>query len=150
MVADPDAWIEDFAAAGVQRLTVHAEGAVHLQRTLQRIRASGLKAGVALNPATPIEVLDYVLEEIDLVLVMSVNPGFGGQVYQSLATRKIAALRRMIAQRGLAVDIQVDGGITPQTIAAPAAAGANVFVAGTAVFGQPDYAQAISALRAAV
>jgi ribulose-phosphate 3-epimerase len=147
MVAHPDALVQDFAAAGCQRLTVHAEAPIHLHRSIQLIKSTGMRAGVALNPATPPEAVDYVLDELDLVLVMSVNPGFGGQSYLPLATRKIAALRETIAARGLETVIQVDGGINAETIGAAAGAGATVFVAGTAVFGAPDYRQAIVTLR---
>jgi ribulose-phosphate 3-epimerase len=149
MVLNADALVPGFAKAGVHRLTVHAEASPHLHRSIQHIHAHGMQAGVALNPGTPVEALDYVLEDLDLVLVMSVNPGFGGQQYIPGATRKIAALHKLKQQRKLNFTIQVDGGITPQTIGAAAAAGAQCFVAGTAVFGQKDYAQAIAALRAA-
>ena len=147
MVMQPDAMVEEFAAAGCHGLTVHAEAPIHLHRTIQLIKSTGMRAGVALNPATPPEAVAYVLDELHLVLVMSVNPGFGGQTYLPLATRKIAALRETIAARGLQTVIQVDGGITPETIGAAAGAGATVFVAGTAVFGAPDYRQAIATLR---
>lgn len=149
MVLNPDALVPAFAKAGVRRVTVHAEACPHLHRSLQHIRAHGLLAGVALNPATPVTAVENVLEDLDLVLVMSVNPGFGGQKYIPGATRKIAALHQMKRERGLNFIVQVDGGITPQTIGEAAAAGAECFVAGTAVFGQKDYAQAIAALRAA-
>ena len=131
----------------MQRLTVHAEACTHLQRTLQVIRANGMEPGVALNPATPLSAVEDVLEDCALVLVMSVNPGFGGQKFIPHATRKVAALRTLLQERGLKTLIQVDGGINPETIGAVAAAGATVFVAGTAVFGQPDYARAIRDLR---
>lgn len=147
MVREPDHLVPAFAKAGVQRLTVHAEACTHLHRTLQHIRANGMEPGVALNPATPVAAVEAVLEECALVLVMSVNPGYGGQKFLPLATVKVAALRRMIEARGLKTVIQVDGGITPETIGPVAAAGATVFVAGTAVFGQYDYAAAIKALR---
>jgi ribulose-phosphate 3-epimerase len=147
MVREPDALIPAFAKAGVQRLTVHAEACTHLHRTLQLIRANGMEPGVALNPATPVHALEPVLDDCALVLIMSVNPGFGGQKYLPLATVKVAAVRAMIQARGLKTLIQVDGGITPETIGPAAAAGATVFVAGTAVFGQPDYARAIKGLR---
>lgn len=149
MVLNPDQLVPAFAKAGVHTLTVHQEACTHLHRTIQNIHGSGMKAGVSLNPATPVETIDYVLEDVDLVLVMSVNPGFGGQKYIPSATRKIAELHRRKVERKLNFTIQVDGGITPQTIGAAAAAGAQCFVAGTAVFGQADYAQAIAALRAA-
>ncbi len=120
----------------------------HLHRTLQLIRDQGLSTGVALNPATPAEAVDCVLEMVDLVLVMSVNPGFGGQAYLPLATRKIETLAGRVAARGLKVALQVDGGINENTIGEAAAAGATHFVAGTAVFGAEDYEKAISTLRA--
>ena len=148
MVKEPDGLIPAFAKAGVQRLTVHAEACTHLHRTLQLIRANGMEPGVALNPGTPAVALEPVLDDCALVLVMSVNPGFGGQSYIPYATEKVAALRKMIRARGLNTVIQVDGGINPETIGPVAAAGATVFVAGTAVFGQKDYATAIRNLRA--
>jgi ribulose-phosphate 3-epimerase len=148
MVREPDGLIPAFAKAGVQRLTVHAEACTHLHRTLQLIRANGMEPGVALNPGTPADALDAVLDDCALVLVMSVNPGFGGQSYIPYATEKVAQMRQKIAARGLKTLIQVDGGINPETIGPVAAAGATVFVAGTAVFGQSDYARAIRDLRA--
>jgi len=148
MVREPDHLIPAFAKAGVRRLTVHAEACTHLHRTLQVIRANGMEPGVALNPATPLSAVEEVLEDCALVLVMSVNPGFGGQKYIPRATHKIAALREILQARDLKTLIEVDGGINPETIGPAAAAGATVFVAGTAVFGQPDYARAIQDLRA--
>ena len=147
MVEQPDALVADFAEAGCDRLTIHAEASRHLHRSLQHIRAHGMMAGVALNPATPVEAVDWVLEDVDLVLVMSVNPGFGGQAYIPSSTQKIAAIRDKLSKRGLDALIQVDGGINEQTIGEAAGAGATVFVAGTAVFGEPDYKLAIAALR---
>jgi ribulose-phosphate 3-epimerase len=147
MVSDPDPLLEDFAKAGVERLTIHAEAPIHLHRALAHIREAGMRPGVALNPATPLSALDWVLEEVELVLLMSVNPGFGGQAYLPQVTRKIAALRETLAQRGLEAIIEVDGGINEETVAEAAAAGATAFVAGTAVFGQKDYAGAIAGLR---
>lgn len=147
MVEQPDALVADFAEAGCDRLTIHAEASRHLHRSLQQIRAHGMMAGVALNPATPVEAVDWVLEDVDLVLIMSVNPGFGGQAYIPSSTRKIAAIRDRLSKRGLDALIQVDGGINEQTIGEAAGAGATVFVAGTAVFGEPDYKRAIDALR---
>ena len=147
MVEDPDSLVAGFAEAGCHRLTVNAEASRHLHRSLQLIRSHGMKAGVALNPATPVEALGFVLDDLDLVLVMSVNPGFGGQSYIPASTAKIAAIRELLGARGLEVPIQVDGGINEQTIGEAAAAGATVFVAGTAVFGQRDYKKAISGLR---
>ena len=147
MVEAPDALVAEFAKAGCGRVTVHAEASVHLHRSLQNIRAQGLKAGVALNPATPLEALDWVLDDVDMVLLMSVNPGFGGQAYIPQTTRKIAVLKETLGKRGLEALIQVDGGINEDTIGEAAAAGADVFVAGTAVFAQADYKQAIDRLR---
>jgi ribulose-phosphate 3-epimerase len=147
MVTDPDSLIPDFAKAGVDRLTVHAEAPIHLHRTLALIRSHGMKPGVSLNPATPLEALDWILEDVELVLLMSVNPGFGGQSYIPQVTRKIARLHETLAARKLGALIQVDGGINADTIAEAAAAGATVFVAGTAVFGEKDYAQAIATLK---
>lgn len=147
MVTDPGALVEDFAKAGVDRLTVHAEAPTHLHRVLQQIRAAGMVPGISLNPATPLSALDWVLEDIGLVLLMSVNPGYGGQSYIPQTTRKIAALRDTIDKRGLEVLIEVDGGMNTKTAGEVGAAGADVLVAGTAVFGEPDYAKAIAALR---
>ena len=148
MVEAPETMVEPFAKAGVDRLTVHAEATGHLHRTVALIRECGMKPGVALNPATPLEAIDWVLEEVEMVLVMSVNPGFGGQSYIPQVTRKIATLHETLSVRGLEVPIQVDGGIKAGNIAEAAAAGVTVFVAGTAIFGEPDYRAAITALRA--
>jgi ribulose-phosphate 3-epimerase len=148
MIVEPERYVADFRKAGADGITVHAEACPHLQRNLQQIRETGAKAAVALNPATPLSAVEWVLEDLSMVLLMSVNPGFGGQSYIPQVTRKVRDLRRLVDAAGLAVDIQVDGGIKPQNIAAVAAAGANVFVAGSAVFGAPDYAAAIRALRA--
>jgi ribulose-phosphate 3-epimerase len=147
MVVEPDSMLADFAAAGADGLTVHAEATVHLHRSLQRIRALGKRAGVSLNPHTPEDVLDYVLEDVDLVLVMSVNPGFGGQAFIPSQVEKIRRIRKKFDDAGLSVDIEVDGGIKPGTAHQVVAAGANVLVAGSAVFGKSDYAAAIRALR---
>jgi len=145
MISPVDAYLEAFAKAGADRITVHAEATTHLDRTLQAIGALGIKAGVSLNPATPESVIAYVLDRIDLVLVMTVNPGFGGQKFIPAALEKIRRLREMTQGRG--IHIQVDGGITAETAPAAIAAGANVLVAGSAVFGRPPYAEAIAALR---
>ncbi|MEM1024571.1 MAG: ribulose-phosphate 3-epimerase [Myxococcota bacterium] len=151
MIANPDQYIEPFAEAGANTLTVHPEACTHLHRTLTRIRDLGCRAGVSLNPATPTEVLDYVLEDIDLVLVMSVNPGFGGQSFIPTMLPKIRRIKEALvsAERASSVDIEVDGGISPSTAGDVAKAGANLFVAGSAVFGQKDYRQAIAAIRKA-
>lgn len=148
MVTDPDSLVADFAKAGVQRLTVHAEAPIHLHRTISLIRQHGMKPGVSLNPATPLSALDWILEDVELILLMSVNPGFGGQRYIPQVTRKIAELAEWLRRRNLSPVIEVDGGINAETIGDAAAAGATVFVAGTAVFGEQDYARAIATLKA--
>lgn len=138
MVEEPGRYIDDFADCGADLITVHAEACKHLDRTIQQIRARGLKAGVALNPATPLCVLDHVITKVDMILIMTVNPGFGGQKYIPEMTEKIAALRKMLTDRGLQTDIEVDGGISADTIRTVLGAGANVIVAGSAVFGKGD------------
>lgn len=151
MIAPVDPYIDAFAEAGADIITVHPESGPHLHRTIQRIKSLGKKAGVSLNPATPIEVLDYILPDIDLVLVMSVNPGFGGQSFISSQLEKIAKIRRRIDLLGKQIDLEVDGGITTDTITDAVAAGADVLVAGTATFkgGPEQYAANIAALKAA-
>ena len=146
MISPVDAYLEAFAAAGVDRITVHAEATLHLDRTLQAIGALGKKAGVALNPGTPETVIKYVLDRLDLVLVMTVNPGFGGQRFLASQLEKIRRLRRMIGDRPII--IEVDGGVTPETAPLVIEAGATALVAGSAVFGRPPYDRAIAALRA--
>ncbi len=148
MIAPADPYLEAFAAAGADRITVHVEACPHLDRTLQAIAGLGKKAGVALNPHTPENLVAYVLDRVDLVLVMTVNPGFGGQRFIAAMLEKIRRLRAMIGDR--AVHIQVDGGIDPETAPLVVEAGADVLVAGSAVFGRPPYADAIAALKAAV
>ena len=148
MIAPVDPYLQAFAKAGADRIIVHAEATTHLDRTLQVIHGLGKAAGVSLNPATPESVVEYVLDRIDLVLVMTVNPGFGGQRFIPAALEKIRRLRAMTA--GRAIRIEVDGGITAETAPAAIAAGAEVLVAGSAVFGKPDYAAAIAALRPSV
>jgi len=148
MITEPDRYVDAFVGAGADLITVHAETCPHLHRSLQNIREKGIKAGVALNPSTPLSVLDWVLPEADLVLIMSVNPGFGGQKFIPSALDKIRSLRQMVDSRGLSTLIQVDGGINPDTAAAVAAAGADVLVAGSAVFGQADPCAAIRDLLA--
>lgn len=150
MVEEPDRFLEDFVGAGADILTVHAEAGYHLHRTLQRIRALGARAGVALNPATPLAAVEAVLSQVDLLLIMTVNPGFGGQKFLPFVLEKLAAARELVDRRELAVELEVDGGIDPSTAAAAVAAGAQVLVAGTAVFGAPDVAAAVGALRGAV
>jgi ribulose-phosphate 3-epimerase len=149
MVAPVDAYIPAFAAAGADILTVHPESGPHLHRTVQLIRSLGKRAGVALNPATPVETLDYVLGDIDLVLVMSVNPGFGGQGFIQSQLEKLRAVRRRIDDSGRAIDLEVDGGINAETAIAAVAAGADVLVAGTASFsgGRAAYSANIRRLR---
>ncbi|KLI64680.1 ribulose-phosphate 3-epimerase [Aurantiacibacter marinus] len=149
MVSPVDNWLEAFADAGADIITVHPEAGAHTHRTVQAIRALGKKAGISLNPATPAKMLDYLLEEIDLVLIMSVNPGFGGQSFIPSQLRKIEAVRRMIDKAGHDVLIEVDGGVNPETARQCVDAGADVLVAGSATFkGGPDhYAANIAALR---
>lgn len=149
MISPVDSFLDAFAEAGADIITVHPEAGPHLHRTLQRIRGLGKKAGVSLNPATPAKMLDYVLEEIDLVLVMSVNPGFGGQKFIPSQLRKIEAIANRVAKQGLEVEVEVDGGVDPAVARQCVDAGATVLVAGTAAFrGGPDhYAANIAALR---
>jgi ribulose-phosphate 3-epimerase len=149
MVAPVDMWLEPFAKAGADVITVHPEAGPHIHRTVQAIKALGKKAGVSLNPGTPAKMLDYLIDEIDLVLVMSVNPGFGGQSFIASQLRKIAAVRAMIDKSGRDIRLEVDGGINPETARQCAEAGADVLVAGSATFaGGPDrYAANIAALR---
>lgn len=135
MIEDPDRYLEDFARAGADILTVHAEACRHLDRTLQSIHDLGIRAGVALNPATPLNAVEWVAEKADMILLMSVNPGFGGQKYIPYVTEKIKELRRFLTERDLAADIEVDGGVGLANGPSVMAAGANVLVAGSAVFG---------------
>ncbi len=148
MIVEPERYVEDFRKAGADAITVHAEACPHLHRTLQQIRGTGAKASVALNPATPLSAVEWVLEDLSMVLLMSVNPGFGGQSYIPQVTRKVRELHEILQAARLEVDIEVDGGIKPENIADVAAAGANVFVAGSAVFDSPDYTAAVRNLRA--
>ena len=147
MISDPDPYIAEFAKAGATYISVHVETCIHLNRTLHLIRNAGARPGVVLNPATPVEALRWVVEYVDLILVMSVNPGFGGQAFIPNSLEKIKALRERIAGKGLKALIEVDGGVSDQTIAAIAAAGADVFVAGSAIFGSKDYGATIRRLR---
>jgi ribulose-phosphate 3-epimerase len=149
MISPVDNFLDAFAEAGADIITVHPEAGPHLHRTVQRVKGLGKKAGVSLNPATPAKALDYVLEEIDLVLVMSVNPGFGGQKFITSQLKKIEAIAERIAKLKLDVEIEVDGGIDAETARHAASAGATVLVAGTAAFrgGPADYAANIEALR---
>ena len=149
MIAPVDPFLDAFAEAGADTISVHVEASAHTHRTLQRIRALGKRAGVVLTPQTPAKALDYLLEEVDLVLVMSVNPGFGGQGFIPSSLRKIEAIRKMIDKAGLSVDLEVDGGIDHETATRTIAAGADALVAGTATFrgGPSAYAGNIRALR---
>ncbi len=147
MIVEPERYLEDFAEAGADVISVHVEASPHLQRTLRRIRELGKKAGVVLNPHTPEDTLRYVLGDLDLVLVMSVNPGFGGQAFLPQVLPKVAALRRMIDEARLPIHLEIDGGITPEPAPRAIAAGARVLVAGSAVFGKKDRAAAVRALR---
>jgi ribulose-phosphate 3-epimerase len=147
MIAPVDPFIAAFADAGADHLIVHPEAGPHLHRTLQLIRSHGMRAGVVLNPATPVESIAWVLDLVDIVLVMTVNPGFGGQEFVASQLPKITALRRMIDASGRSIALSVDGGIAPETAPRVIQAGADTLVAGTAVFGANDYAAAIAALR---
>ncbi|MEA3464497.1 MAG: ribulose-phosphate 3-epimerase [Thermodesulfobacteriota bacterium] len=147
MIENPDLYIPDFAAAGADIITVHQEACPHLHRTIQLIHSLGKKAGVSINPATPASTLEVIMDEVDLVLVMSVNPGFGGQSFIASMLPKIKQLRQMIERSGRAIELEVDGGVKTDNIGEIAAAGADVFVAGSAVFNVPDYSDAIAALR---
>lgn len=150
MISPVDPYIDEFAAAGADILTVHPEAGPHLHRTLQRIKGAGMKTGAALNPGTPVSAIEAVIEDLDLVLVMSVNPGFGGQKFIASQLKKIEAVRALIDRSGKDVMLEVDGGIDPVTAPQVAAAGATVLVAGSAVFkgGEAAYANNIRALRA--
>lgn len=149
MIVEPERYVEAFADAGADTISVHEEASVHLQRTLSLIRSLGKRAGVVLNPHTPESTIEYVLPDCDLILVMSVNPGFGGQTFLPQILPKVRRIRKMIEASGFDIDLEVDGGVSPSTIAQVCEAGANVVVAGSAVFGQPDRAAAVTAIRAA-
>lgn len=148
MIEDAERWVAAYADAGADLIGVHVEACPHLHRTLHQIRDLGKRPCVVLNPATPLEAIEWVLGDVDQVLIMSVNPGFGGQQFIASALDKIRALRGMIRERGLAVDIEVDGGVKLDNIAGVVAAGANVIVSGSGIFGTPDYAETIAAMRA--
>lgn len=147
MIESPDRYIPDFVAAGADIITVHAEACPHLNRTIQLIRQQGVKAAVALNPATSLSAVDWILGDVDMILLMTVNPGFGGQKFIASVTEKIHVLRSMIIEKGLHVDIQVDGGIDLTNIYKVTEAGANVIVAGSTVFNAPDTSEIIRQLR---
>jgi ribulose-phosphate 3-epimerase len=149
MILEPERYVESFARAGADTLMVHVEATTHVQRTLSQIRALGKRAGLVLNPHTPEESIRYLMGDVDQILVMTVNPGFGGQVFLPLVLPKLRALRERIERERLPIDLEVDGGINPATAKTVVEAGANVLVAGEGVFGQPDRKLAIDALRAA-
>ena len=154
MVEPVDRLVPDFAKAGASLISFHPEASRHVHRTVQLIKAQGCQAGVVLNPATPVEVLDYVLEDLDLVLLMSVNPGFGGQSFIPSALDKLRAVRQridaVVARTGRPIRLEIDGGVKPDNIAEIAAAGADTFVAGSAIFGHRDYAAVVAQMKAAV
>lgn len=147
MVENPEKYIEDFKKAGADQIVVHAEATKHLHRCIQQIKAGNMKAGVALNPATPLAAVEEILPYVDMVLLMTVNPGFGGQSFIETMVPKVRRLAEMIKERDLAVDIQVDGGVNDKTAKLVTAAGANILVAGSYVYGAEDVAQAIASLR---
>ncbi|MEN1929637.1 ribulose-phosphate 3-epimerase [Luteimonas sp. MJ204] len=147
MVSPVDRIVGDFAEAGATLISFHPEASGHVHRTIQLIRAAGCRPGLVLNPATPVDVLDYVLDELDLVLLMSVNPGFGGQAFIPSALDKLRKVRERIDASGREVRLEIDGGVKPDNIGAIAAAGADTFVAGSAIFGKPDYADVVSRMR---
>ena len=148
MIAPCDPYLEAFAEAGADHISIHPESGPHLHRSLQRIRSLGKKAGVVLNPATPVESILWVMDLVDIIMVMTVNPGCGGQAFIESQLPKVEALRRMIDATGRHIALQIDGGVTSATAPRLIAAGADTLVAGTAVFGKPDYAAAIAAIRA--
>ena len=150
MIENPDRFISDFISAGADLISVQAETCTHMNRTVQLIKESGAKAGVALNPATPIQAVQWVLKDIDFVLIMSVNPGFGGQQFISNSLEKIRELKKLIQSSDLSVLIQVDGGVNKGTIKDVSLAGADVFVAGSAVFGSDDYKETIRTFRSLI
>jgi ribulose-phosphate 3-epimerase len=147
MIENADLYIEDFAKAGADIISVHVEACPHLHRTIQSIKENGAKAGVVLNPATTLFALDEIIEQVDMVLLMSVNPGFGGQKFINSVLSKIELLRNTLNESGVELDLQVDGGIKPDNVAMIKEAGANVLVAGSAIFGSDDYKKAIEELR---
>lgn len=147
MIENPDAYIADFAKAGSSIITVHAEVCNHLHRTIHAIKDLNVKAGVVLNPATPLSAIDWILEDVDMVLLMSVNPGFGGQKFIPQSIEKIKDLKKSIEEKGLSILIEVDGGINIDTIGMVSEAGVDVFVAGSAIFGSKDYAETINQFK---
>src|SRR3954468_6391351 len=150
MVEPVDRLVPDFAKAGAPDISFHPEASRHVHRTIQLIKSHGCRAGLVLNPATPVDVLDWVLGEVDMVLLMSVNPGFGGQSFIPATLEKLRRVRGMIDRSGRDIRLEIDGGVKPDNIGEIAAAGADTFVAGSAIFGQPDYAQVIARMRDAV
>jgi ribulose-phosphate 3-epimerase len=150
MVEPVDALVPMFAQAGASHISFHPEASRHVHRTIQLIKANGCEAGLVLNPATPVDVLDYVLENLDYVLLMSVNPGFGGQSFIPSTLDKLHRVRERIDSSGRAIRLEVDGGVKPDNIGEIAKAGADTFVAGSAIFGQPDYADVVARMKAAV
>ncbi|MEK3764944.1 ribulose-phosphate 3-epimerase [Solibacillus sp. FSL K6-4121] len=149
MIENPDQYIEQFAKAGADYITVHVEACRHLHRTIQLIRSYGVKPGVVLNPHTPIEAIQHILEDVDMVLFMTVNPGFGGQKFIESVVPKVEALSKIIKERGLNIEIEIDGGINAETIVPCAKAGATVFVAGSAIYSKEDRAQALQEIKQA-
>ncbi|MGX9757321.1 ribulose-phosphate 3-epimerase [Clostridioides difficile] len=147
MIENPDQYIEEFVKAGCDIITVHQEACTHLHRTIQNIKSHGIKAGVVLNPATPIDTIKHVLSDLDMVLLMSVNPGFGGQSFIPCVLDKIKELKTLIDSKGLNIDIEVDGGISPKNVAEVVQAGANVIVAGSAIFGSDDIQETVNLFR---
>ncbi|AMM57924.1 TPA: ribulose-phosphate 3-epimerase [Clostridioides difficile] len=147
MIENPDQYIEEFVKAGCDIITVHQEACVHLHRTIQNIKSHGIKAGVVLNPATPVDTIKHVLSDLDMVLLMSVNPGFGGQSFIPCVLDKIKELKAIIDSQGLNIDIEVDGGISPKNVAEVVQAGANVIVAGSAIFGSDDIQETVNLFR---
>jgi len=150
MIEPVDALVPEFAKAGASLISFHPEASRHVHRTLQLIRSLGCQTGLVLNPATPVEILDYVLDDLDLVLVMSVNPGFGGQAFIPSALDKLRAVRARIDACGKPIRLEIDGGVKPDNIADIAAAGADTFVAGSAIFSEPDYREVIARMRAGI
>ncbi|MFC1867018.1 ribulose-phosphate 3-epimerase [Thermodesulfobacteriota bacterium] len=147
MISNPDQFVTEFSQAGADIITVHSEAVNHLHRSVQLIRKEGVSPAVSLNPATPLQVIEYVLDDLDMVLIMTVNPGFGGQEFIPEVVPKIEQLREMIDKRGLEVKIEVDGGIGPETINLVSSAGADIFVAGSAIFYSEDYAETIRVMK---
>lgn len=147
MIDQPERFVEDFVKAGADIVTFHVEATNHVHRVLQQIKAAGAKAGVVLNPHTPLSTIEHVLEDVDMVLLMTVNPGFGGQAFIERVMPKLAALAQMKADRGLTFEIEIDGGVNPETAKLCIDNGANVLVAGSAIYNAPDYAEVITSIR---